>query len=108
MKHWKEYYAGEIARLEFDFNNELLAQIPGAGETQRLDWLESTQAELSKVRKGLLEAMLEPQFEEILHSAGWQKAQQEFRTLLRLEAALQGKNPEDALRNNATYSLIQG
>lgn len=94
MNQWKGYYREEISRLEFAGKAELLGRITAASEAQRVAWLEATQAELERVRKSLLNAMLQPQFAETLRCAGWHAAQQEFRTLLRLETALQGRDPE--------------
>ena len=105
MKHWKEYYREEVSGLEFGGKAELLEQIATADEAQRRIWLEETQGELERVRKSLLNAMLQPQFAEILHSAGWHTAQQEFRTLLLLEAALRGQDPEQALQQNPAWNL---
>lgn len=105
MKHWKEYCREEISRLEFAGKSELLEQIASADEAQRRVWLEETQKELRRIRKSLLNAMVQPQFAEVLHSAGWHTAQQEFRMLLRLEAVLQGRDPEQALAQSSTWNL---
>lgn len=108
MNLWRELYREEVSRLEFAGKPELLEQIERADETQRDVWLEATRAELERVRKSLLSAMLQPQFAEVLRSTGWSQAQQEFRTLLRLEAALEGRDPERALGQNAPWILATG
>lgn len=106
MKHWRALYREEVGRLEFSGKAELLEQIESAGEAQRYEWLEGTQAALAKVREGLLSAMLETRFEELIDSADWQKAQQELHTLVRLEAALQGRDPEQAIRRPTGASPV--
>ena len=88
--NWREYYAKEVERLEFEGRDELLARIATAGELERNEWLESTQAQLAKVQEGLMGKL----DEDILRSPEWNRAREEFCTLLRLCAALRGENPD--------------
>jgi hypothetical protein len=87
---WREYYAREVERLEFEGREELLARIATAGKLERNEWLGSTQAQLTQVRDGLMGKL----DEDVLRSVEWNRARGEYCTLLRLCAALRGENPD--------------
>ena len=88
--NWREYYAREVEGLEFEGRGELLARIATAGEREHEEWLSSTQAQLTKVREALMGKL----DENTLRSPEWNRAREEFCTLLRLCAALRGENPD--------------
>jgi len=105
---WQEYYHREVERLEFEGRAALLAQIKRAGELERQAWLQETEQKLAELRRGLLEALAFECPEEVLRNSTWQASQQEFVTLFRLCAALEGQDPDQAQQQSPFFARAVG